>query len=788
MKKLLRSKRSGDPHRDAVGEREDARSYSDSHSAASLTATVESLDSLRDLQPMFGASVKAEGVGADRSADAARRFTNDHLNLNPVILHPTAASPSVLTADSQGVSKVFLHSARSASTRQSLAYSRDHRALATPYEGQPLKVMGVVAESELARPAAAGVADRIHRLYEDVSYVVSQHGSSLINLTSAVVSIIDCLKRFTQFAKAADGTWHHDSYNNANVRKVLKIYLHLHDNLLQDEVYLRLRLLLVKNFNDFARTLSTDTVASGDDVVKKPQNYAVGINGGQPLPNQQVLSKIVDRIAHTALPVKEQNGAFIAPITRGISAKLNVLCLYFGNPSPTAHHRQLVRQLHDLYDDVHFICVANQIELAAQVERPAVTQFDAGLLKSPSRYAFKLPFRLPQDISRPPMSMSLSVENSLRTLGTLGGYIYPMIDVQQQPELASYASYSYAVTCGHVCLSNNSDENKEYSNVSVPLSVLISLYKQALLSQYAKLDESTAGGVSPGAESKAAYATVLRQLDEIFPMKRVRTPNQQGTEVRNLPVHRFGQIIWGERTLLKLEAREPANAEEFIEKRLSDLAIIKVNKALRCEQNYLGEDIAFNEFDPALMFDNLYVRKVIDLDRNIIHVDEVDSDISAEAHDNVNHHGLSVFKYGSTTKFTKGNLNGIKLVYWLDGTIHSSEFVVNSLDNNSAFAAGGDSGAWILAKLEDCRGAESKGLGVVGMLHSYDGELKQFGLYTPMNEVLQRLEQVTNIKWGVVGVTEKDHVIASDGEVEEESLDSDYESSIEDRAFPPEID
>ena len=39
------------------------------------------------------------------------------------------------------------------------------------------------------------------------------------------------------------------------------------------------------------------------------------------------------------------------------------------------------------------------------------------------------------------------------------------------------------------------------------------------------------------------------------------------------------------------------------------------------------------------------------------------------------------------------------------------------------------------------------------MLHSYDGEFKQFGLFTPMTEILLRLEEVTNIKWELLGVT-----------------------------------
>ena len=114
------------------------------------------------------------------------------------------------------------------------------------------------------------------------------------------------------------------------------------------------------------------------------------------------------------------------------------------------------------------------------------------------------------------------------------------------------------------------------------------------------------------------------------------------------------------------------------------------------------------------MFDNLYVRKVINLKRYVPKVintaiEDVDSDVSNNSEIQT-YFGIPVFKYGSTTKYTKGHLNGIKLVYWLDGAIHSSEFIVNSIEANSSFASGGDSGSWILTKLDDIED-NSKGLG-----------------------------------------------------------------------------
>ena len=213
----------------------------------------------------------------------------------------------------------------------------------------------------------------------------------------------------------------------------------------------------------------------------------------------------------------------------------------------------------------------------------------------------------------------------------------------------------------------------------------------------------------------------------------------------NKPSESFGQVVWGER--------------KVVDGSISDIAIIKCNDNLKC-RNYLGDDISFSEFDPALMFGNLYVKRIV---KKLVP-------------------GMNVFKYGSTSKYTRGKLNGPRLVYWADGKIQSSEFAVQS-DSSSLFASGGDSGAWILQKSEDhflpdddsnatpSRTADvsdqasiitsnsiaGPNLGVVGMLHSYDGERKEFGLFTSIESILDRLHQVTNIKWGVVGVPDEDN-------------------------------
>ncbi|CCE79280.1 Piso0_001334 [Millerozyma farinosa CBS 7064] len=636
---------------------------------------------------------------------------------------------------------------------------------------QFLQILSIPEESLDEHQADQVIKDKVRQLQEDVTYLMGQYDNSLINLSTLVVNMIDRLKEFINFAtdlhRRTASKWHISSFNNADVRQLLKIYLNLHDNLLKEEAYTRLKILLIRNFHDFSLTLDTDYSTNQINHIMKPQNFTIG-EDGLILPNEDLLQKIIHNISASTKLVKEQNGSFIAPISRGISKNIRILCLYFGYKQPNDYHYKMAKKLSGLYEDIHVSVQKNWIETAAtdcssvpmtgQNESPPVTQHIT---------KFKLPFRIPADPFSPPISMSLSVENSNRISGTLGGYIYPKINPKSHPHLQHYSNSKFALSCGHVCLANSKSKD-DYPYVSCPSSVLISLYKRALQKQYENLEGENSGISS--LDARAAYMTVLKQVDQMFPIKDVPSSDYPSYEKKNLPKQSFGQIVWGERTLINTNVTDRDGESE---KRLSDLAIIKVNKNMKCSQNYLGDDISFNEFDPGLILDNLYVRSVINLQRNVneFNINEVDSNASS----NSNHVGLEVFKYGSTTRYTKGTLNGIKLVYWLDGAIQSSEFVIGSKDNNTAFASGGDSGAWILAKQENIgEGVKRKGLGVLGMLHSFDGEQKQFGLFTPMSEILDRLEVVTGIRWGVVGAHEKQATDFND--VEEIIEDSDFNS------------
>lgn len=759
---------------DAAAGQDDTKSRTSSSLRPSKSnISHESYDSVTELRPMFGEAKQLSLLLLlllllqHRPSEAG--FFDTGLNLNPLILGPSdtatvgASSSRHSTVQREGNS--LFSSKQSFSTKQSSHQSANSTKRSFQYNySQPLQILDLEkTETGDERNYHDRVCDELKKLSQDLAYIVMQYNNATVNLSTTVVNCIDCFKEFNNNIKEKQES-DISTYNNLNLRMIVKYYLHFYDNLLKDDVYIKLKLLLVKHFNDFALHFSDNL--NDLNMMVKPRNFSVGADSVRDFPNEKVIVRIMDRIAQTSISMQEQNGSFIAPIMRGVSTRLSILCLYFGYPDPQDMHYKLTQSIHDLYEDIHVMVMRNHIELAStSVLNPPQLPTQHKPIVPNALHKFKLPFRIPTDPLEPPISMSISTENSNRVSGTLGGYIYPKIDLKKQPQLKSYASSKFAISCGHVCL--DPQDASHYCNIASPSASLISLYKLALTAQYQRQ-----GGQFN--ESHIAYGTILNELEEMFPLKKIKVQEKNSPEhyeMRNLPQVRFGQIIWGERTLINL-SESPNEISGLVERKLSDLAIIKVNKHLKCSYNYLGDDVQFNEFDPALIMDNLYVRKVLNLKRFVpktIHenVNEVDLSVSTSSlsqDEDQCYNGIPVFKYGSTTKYTCGNLNGIKLVYWLDGAMHSLEFIVNSIEHNSAFAGGGDSGSWVLSKLQDLD-ATANGLGVLGMLHSYDGEYKQFGLFTPMCEILNRLEEVTNIKWGVVGceLEEKDEKIGGGG-------------------------
>lgn len=434
----------------------------------------------------------------------------------------------------------------------------------------------------------------------------------------------------------------------------IKVALHLSDNLLGPED-VQSRKLLLRTLHELGRRIGVLPRNTG--TVTEPRNFAIGQMASELEALPQVL-RIMDQLSTSQSEIADQNGSFIAPVLRGLSPKFAVLTLSFGFPQPEQSHYDMVTSLSNSSpQSVHLYCHKNQIAACAN---------------------FKPPYRIPTDAHSPPMSLSLS-SNEGTASGTLGGFIYPKISAND-PALAAYARSTFAMTCGHVCLSEKTGQNPP---VSTPSPVLINMYKAALKKEQVKYAPDT-----------AAHKQFQDAIDETL------GPNSLGT------------VVWGERAV--------------VNGAISDVAIIKCDSNLTC-RNTLGDDVVFTEYDPALVFGNLEVRSVAP---KLVP-------------------GMNVFKYGSTSRYTRGIYNGPKIVYWAEGRIQSSEFVVTT-DATPMFALGGDSGAWLLHKVE----SENPALSVMGMLHSHDGEVKQFGLFSPMNVILERLEQVTHVKWGVVGVTD----------------------------------
>lgn len=577
--------------------------------------------------------------------------------------------------------------------------------------------------------------------------------------------------------------------NKKYIKNVLKVVLTLVDTVLvNNETYETARAMILKSFYKFCmhiREISPLKSNLDNLVVPEPQNFCLVDE------YDSKISKILDSIASVdSNTILDQEGSFLAPVSRGISEELSIPTIICGFPNPESTHYLQVKQLCTTFNDIHFVVQKNYIktcslplDFALPVLSP--TQEFVSASASPISPAYRHavdnnlnnvlmrnqakkaneesqvfaaglapPFRVPTDPNNIPLSFSIAPNSNSKLSGTLGGYLYPKINIKKNSALKEDAKATYALTCAHVCI----EDSMTQPYVSIPSPVLVKLYKEALTAERDKYPVYS--------QEFKGYNAALNVLAYKFPTGDCES-NSVGT---------FGRVIFGERSI--------------INGRLSDIAIIKCNPHIN-PMNHLGLDIPFNQYDPALMFGNLQIKQVITKIRP----------------------GSSVFKYGSTTKYTVGKLSKPKLVYWEDNKVQSSEFVISG--DESGFASGGDSGAWILQKLEEyeffermsstsnasgnrnlgnksshnksnqneklasideCEDNPKSGLGVVGMLHAYDGEFKQFGLYSPMVLILHRLYELTKVPWGIVGVVEdKDEDIPIDSDDSEENSNDNSE-------------
>lgn len=502
---------------------------------------------------------------------------------------------------------------------------------------------------------------------------------NVTNISRAVISAIEYFKNF-QVDDAQRGLPTKMKITNSpSLRSISKTVLHFLDNLLISDAYSNSRSILLRRYLYLLKKLGIELdTDGGNPTLLLPSLNIYPIDDSCNLPNKEKIFEIIDEIVRTDPKLlSEDEGSFIAPVLRGICKKSAIISVIFGLPNIRPEHNELIKVLYSLFPDVHFYCIHDYIRPAATSavlpEMSAHTNIEA---EDDNTYKFTAPYRTADKNKAPPISLSISTQNSEKISGTLGGYIFPQIE-KDNTKLSKFADSSFAITCAHVVLA----ESQDYPDVAVPSKVLQRSYFRTLLDESSRYPK--------GSKEQKSFLEEARNVE-----KNMKWQNE----------HVFGRVVWGERSI--------------INQRLSDFAIIKVNQDWNC-QNFLGSNLD-DIRDPTLKFDNVYVKKKV-------------MKVSA---------GTKVFKIGASTGYTSGVVNAAKLIYWADGKLQSSEFVVSS--PQPLFASGGDSGAWILTKLDD-----RVGLGVLGMLHSYDGERKQFGLFTPIGDILERLHAVTGIQWDI---------------------------------------
>lgn len=718
------------------------------------------------------------------------------------------------------------------------------------------------------------IKSQLRNLSYSMTNIMIQISQSVINLTKASIMITECMNSIYRTIKSYKNIdileW--DQFNTINsigLRRIIKMCLNLIDNLLVGDVYNKSKSLILKHLYDLLKLIKIVPNESHSltnfITFMSPKVFPIDFNISKLASFDKVdniMNKILSKEDNSIF--EDQEGSFIAPVCRGFfTSSLSVVTFIFGFPKLTKEHQDVIKSFGTKMNEFHFMLQKNKI-LSGSMNK--------------EQMKFKMPFRtIKDDQEYIPISMSLSSDYANISSGTLGGYLYPKVSNNcMNPKILKYRGNVFGLTCAHVVLNNdreNEDVNKEkdkedadededddddednegivksekknknsHPNISIPSSVLINFYKRALVHEMKNHSTKT--------PEYKVYHDAVSMIDEEFPIRKIRI-NDKKIVFKNLPKNNFGSIVWGERMINM--------------NRLSDMAIIKISDEVKGKKyiNYLGEDLQLSQYDPSLILSNLNIKCTVSLQprKNGI----------------LNNSNLEVFKVGSTTGYTRGKINGMKMIYWSDGSLRSSEFIISNGDGKmEGFANGGDSGAWILSKVSDVnkirrryneifsdeeggnnngdefgnyndsseededydeeeedeeedentkaykssltsyiesfipkiRVRKSKqrknkkknrrnkgegnndneeyensidddnendfdnemGLGVLGMLHSYDGEYKQFGLFTTIDDILDRLENVTGIEWGVVGCNEdKDFDVFSNNSVESKS-------------------
>lgn len=616
-------------------------------------------------------------------------------------------------------------------SRTSLSLSRSTPSLSPSSPPPPPLPPTIPTDIEQSQRTTLSIVNVLQRLAENLTSCQfranNRQGGGLLRIALEIDQSMNQALTSASLQNVAKGTI--SVFTEPSLATIIRVSLHFIDNFLSEPSMSTRRAVLLRQLYDLGVLLKI--LDTNEGVVQQPRIFAMGA-APESIPGIDKLCTILELMTYQrSEATMDQDGAFIAPVLRGLDAAFAVPTYYFGYPKVLPDHRQSMISLSDSFgDDAHFFCAQNYIRAASLTSaNTGGVQVQGAAGVAPAIHSasttgdfngFQAPFRVPRDYLAPPISMSISTDSANANVsGTFGGYIFPKVDPGRE-DLAAYSKSTYAVTCAHVILRGDDP----YPKVTIPSAFMINYFRRLLVRERDRY--------ALGTYEHSSYTKAIDEVQAKY------YPSNSDAQLNS-----FGQVAWGER--------------DIVDGQLSDVVIIRCNDNLKCRNN-LGDDIPFTQYDPGLRFGYLDVKTVVRSPRP----------------------GMHIFKYGSTTKYTSGQLNGPKIVYWSEGKLQSSEFVVAS---GGPFASGGDSGAWILHKNTNDEFVDENvpttstdehgnfdtyygndnvesaypgpSLGVVGMLHSYDGERKEFGLYTPMTRILDRLEEVTGTAWGIVGIPEK---------------------------------
>lgn len=523
----------------------------------------------------------------------------------------------------------------------------------------------------------------LYNLEINLVELVDDIHQNVVSISKAVIQAVEYFKDFSMIDKNIISSFPSNisTENCPSLRHITKVILHFLDNLLISEGFANSRSILLKRYLQFLEILKI-RINEDSIFINKTLPYVKNfcIDSKYNLPNIDKIENIIQQLLESDDNlISDQEGSFIAPVRRGLCTNGSILSIEFGIPNLKQEHYEMIKVLYSLFPDIHLFIIKDSIRpCAAKVKSNLSEAFLEPMV--PKENINNPQFSPPYMVAESPFQPPISMSISTMGDSKITGTLGGYLFPQIDGSNSKLSQFAGSAFA-ITCAHVVLSENQDYPYVSVPSKVLQKAYAETLVAEVMRYPKDS--------NERLAFQKEVKKVKG---------------DIEWQEKNKFGQVVWGERSI--------------INQKLSDFAIIKVNPKYKVD-NSLSNDLKFVK-DPTLKFQNAYVkRKSMKLNA-----------------------GLNVFKIGASSSYTSGQINGTRLVYWADGKLQTSEFVVAS--PLPLFATAGDSGAWILAKSEDYLG-----LSVVGMLHSYDGNQQQFGLFTPIADILERLYDVTGVQWDI---------------------------------------